>query len=136
MNKYKIVCDGGSLGNPGKGYGSYVVTGVTVYPSGPPLKIEASRIDLGDHLTCNQAEYLILITCLKRLRHLIEKPCEIAIYSDSKLMVMQLNGHWKCRIPHLNELLYEARELLNYSCDMNWIAYWHSRNNSVKKFGH
>ena len=55
--------DGGSLGNPGRGYGSYILFG-------PDSLIEKQKLDYADHgpaVTNNQAEYLTLINALESL---------------------------------------------------------------------
>ena len=62
-NTFEIVFDGGSLGNPGRGYGSYILFG-------PDDLIEKKKLDYADHgpaVTNNQAEYLTLINALESL---------------------------------------------------------------------
>lgn len=132
MTKITIHCDGGSLGNPGRGYGSYEISG-----EGGVLA-ESFRVQFGDNLTNNQAEYLALLSALKGLHNLkaqveLEK-VSLNIISDSRIMVCQLNGGWKCRTIHLQELREEALNLL--SAFYEWQATWSSRTVSVDKFGH
>lgn len=136
--KITIYCDGGSKGNPGKGYGSYEIKSDC-----KTISVCASRLEFGDNLTSNQAEYLALIAALNRLLRLVEgadaerlnigEPF-IEVHSDSKLMVQQVMGYWRCKVPHIRELRFTAVELLRRF--KQWRVHWHPRDVSVKKFGH
>ena len=65
---YEIVFDGGSLGNPGLGYGSYEIT-----TEGAVLH-RVERQEYGQGVTNNQAEYRSLIGALAwLLDHLGER---------------------------------------------------------------
>jgi len=55
---YTITFDGGSLGNPGKGYGSYELRTAT------QTKGDVIRKEFGDRQTNNEAEYKTLIAAL------------------------------------------------------------------------
>lgn len=136
-----LYCDGGSLGNPGKGYGSWQaeVRKLQAIQSG-------KRIQFGDHLTNNQAEYLALLCGLKNIGHSLDqghfrqsgvpiaKECHLRIFSDSRLMVMQIRGRWKCKLLHLRELRDEVKSLL--ARFDRWDASWVPRKEMVKRFGH
>ena len=52
-----VVFDGGSRGNPGQGYGSYMV-------QSPGRKPVVKRAEFGPNYTNNQAEYESLLACL------------------------------------------------------------------------
>ena len=56
-----IVFDGGSLGNPGKGYGSY-----RLRPPGGEWEA-AVRLDFGGGVTNNEAEYRSLLGALEEV---------------------------------------------------------------------
>jgi ribonuclease HI len=129
----ELVFDGGSLGNPGKGYGSFRLT-----VDGEHLSIE--ELDFGDNITNNQAEYGTLIEGLKvAIEYLQEhavspKAASIEILTDSKLVVEQVNGRWKVKNDGLKPLCAEARSLLGQFG--NAKLSWHRRANSVKVLGH
>lgn len=130
MNLILIWFDGGSLGNPGKGYGSYKIDG------GPDLQHGALRMQFGDFLTNNQAEYLALIAALKWLRHNRARVADprLEIRTDSMIVRNQVMRKWKCRMPHLKEL---RDEVLNLLADYrHFEVKWHGRQNNVVLFGH
>ena len=130
---YRLVFDGGSLGNPGHGYGSYHVTS----PRGGTLHEELHFDDRGDQVTNNQAEYLTLIRALERLRDRLgerAREATVEIRGDSQLVINQLNGRWKVRNAELQPLHERARSLLAEFGDVD--LRWHERANSVKILGH
>lgn len=130
-DKFEIIFDGGSKGNPGKGYGSFDITrNGDVFDR----KIE---VQFGDNMTNNQAEYLSLIGALKSI---VSNPgvttenAEITIRGDSQLVIKQLKGEWKVKHANMQPLWAEARGMLT---DVkSWQAIWHDRKNSVRVLGH
>ncbi len=92
--------DGASSGNPGPAAYAYVIrAGGRVYRA-------AGRLGVA---TNNVAEYQALIRCLRRA---LQIGCRgIVIYSDSELLVRQMNGEYAVRSPHLIPLHEEARRL-------------------------
>lgn len=122
-----IRCDGGADPNPGYGYGSWQVE-----MNGEFLQ-KRSRTFLGDPITNNQAEYLILIDCLKTLAGQFPVETALEIYIDAQLVVHQLNGRWKAKHPNIKPLLAECRFLLD---EYTWSARWNGRQNNVNLFGH
>lgn len=124
-----IHFDGGAAPNPGKGYGSFSYTSADV-------DVSRSRFPLGKKITNNQAEYLSLIRALKHLKknHLISNEQPVRIFSDSKLLVNQVGHGWKCKKPHLKELLNQTKQLLSHL--HNWSIEWNPRSVNVAKFGH
>lgn len=62
---YVIVFDGGSLGNPGVGYGSYALLTRNGHRA-------VQRLSLGEYVTNNEAEYDTLIAALRDLIGRIE----------------------------------------------------------------
>lgn len=128
MTKIKIFFDGGARPtNPGNGYGSYQI-------ASEPINRTVSRREFG-WMTNNMAEYQALIEALKWLiHHTEEMDTHLQIYSDSKLVVMQVQGSWKGKVAHLKELREEALHLLG--CFNRWEIHWHGRANNVKRFGH
>lgn len=122
-----IHFDGGCAPtNPGNAYGSYQVESKTV-------NHRVSRMQFGWG-TCNQAEYLALISALKWLSHQQMEPhTRLQIFSDSLLVVKQVRRKWKARCAHIKELRDEAVELLR---PYKWEINWNSRTVNVEKFGH
>lgn len=130
---YEIVFDGGSLGNPGRGYGSFEIRG----PGGYLVRERLSFDHRGDRVTNNQAEYLTLIEALRRaLRDARDRGASAAvrIRGDSSLVINQINGAWKVRNEDLRPLHAEVLGLLD-GID-RWTAEWHPRSKSVKVLGH
>lgn len=128
-----IVCDGGSLGNPGKGYGSYRLadrTGASVI----------ERLDFGPDMTNNQAEYRTLIAALeaaleRAARHGWAAPeLRLKVLTDSQLLVQQVLGKWKVRNAGLQPLNAHARELLARFGSRDVV--WQPRAATVRVLGH
>jgi len=80
----------------------------------------------------NVAEYMALI---ELLRYLVKCNIKaITIYTDSQLVVKQVNGTWGCKAVHLKPLVSKAIELLksfNY-----WNLEWRGRALAVRYLGH
>ncbi len=129
----ELIFDGGSKGNPGKGYGSYRLT-----VNGEDLEIQ--ELDFGDNVTNNQAEYGTLIEGLKsaieylRENGMSPSSASISVLTDSKLVVEQVNGRWKVKHEGLKPLCAEAKALIGQFGNANLS--WHRRANSVKILGH
>jgi probable phosphoglycerate mutase len=129
----RIVFDGGSLGNPGQGYGSYQIT---VGDAAPRI----ARLNFGNPITNNEAEYLALINALEdALTTLTEQGLDplavkVEVLGDSQLVLNQVGGKWKARLPHLQALRDRARALVDR---FGAVALtWHPRINSVRVLGH
>jgi len=128
--RYEIVFDGGALGNPGKGYGSYIV-------SHEGNDIRAQRHDYGDNVTNNQAEYQTLIEALSWLASTLgatASESSVHVNGDSLLVLNQLLGKWKVKNEGLRPLHREASDLIRRFHDVSLV--WHARSNSVKRLGH
>ncbi len=109
-----IYIDGASRGNPGEaGIGIVIKThkGDTLF----------SAAGYAGKTTNNQAEYNALIAALTKLkkdpsliaRDNSSKSTEIVIYSDSELVVKQLNGQYKVKEPELKKLNNRVQELIH-----------------------
>ena len=127
---FVIVFDGGAKGNPGKGYGSFHITG-------PGDFVIHERRAYGDRVTNNVAEYRTLIAALERLRAEIGDNVRMSalhVYGDSQLVINQVNGVWKVKKPWLQPLCDEVVRLLDdfrvYSLS------WQPRTESVRVLGH
>jgi len=97
-NVYTVNIDGASRGNPGPSGAGAVIQA----PDGN--RYEASRY-LGDR-TNNQAEYEALILALEELKKLGVRRAHF--YSDSQLLVKQLNAEYRIRNDGLKPLFGKA----------------------------
>ena len=99
----RLYTDGASRGNPGPAGAGIVIQ------DDNGILIEGKKY-LGV-TTNNTAEYEALIHGLSILKErALFQP--LKIFSDSQLMVRQLNGRYKIKQPHLRELAGKVHELL------------------------
>ncbi len=128
---YAVSFDGGSLGNPGLGYGSYEV-------SGPGIGTQTgSKLEFGQNMTNNQAEFQALIAGLESLLAILgddAASAEVVIRGDSQLVIRGLKGEWRIKHVGLQPLHRHASELLQRFDSVNLT--WQPRNASVRTFGH
>jgi len=117
MNKIKIFTDGAARGNPG--------------PSAIGIVIEASggkktyREFIG-YATNNEAEYKALIFALQKVKLLYgkakSKTLELECFSDSELVVKQLNHQYKVVEESIQKFFLA---LWNLSTDFSKVTYQH-----------
>jgi ribonuclease HI len=127
---YTIVFDGGSLGNPGKGYGSYEIAGLEG-------SVAARKVQFGNDMTNNQAEYRAVIAGLEDLLERVGPSAgslSVAVRGDSQLVIRGLTGEWRVKHPGLQPLHRHASDLLRRFKRVD-VA-WHPRRESVRTFGH
>jgi ribonuclease HI len=128
-----LVFDGGSLGNPGKGYGSFRLS-----VDGVHLPIR--ELQFGDNVTNNQAEYRTLLEGLNEAvqfligNELSPADASITVVTDSKLVVEQVNGNWKVKNEGLKPLRAQAQQLIG-QFGSSRIS-WQPRAETVKILGH
>ncbi len=133
LMELQVVFDGGSRGNPGQGYGSYLV-------QSPGRRPVIKRVEFGDNYTNNQAEYDSLISALEyiidRLTSTGRTPeqVQLDIKTDSDLVVNQLTGAFKVKDASLRKRHDQANSLLGSFAD--WAISWHARDESVRLLGH
>lgn len=97
----RIHIDGAARGNPGP-------AGVGVFIIGPDGAV-AERLHRGiGEATNNVAEYRALLLALERAEAL--GYTDIEVFSDSELLVRQIQGRYQVRHPALKELYAVARE--------------------------
>lgn len=102
LEKIFIYIDGGSRGNPGSGAIGILITdksGKIIYKHGGYI----------GKVTNNQAEYIGLIKALKNVSGHFHG--EVSCFSDSELMIRQLNGKYKVKNPDIRKLFLEVKEL-------------------------
>lgn len=98
-----LYSDGGSRGNPGQ-----AATGIVLID---PLKNEVLR-EYGECIgiqTNNIAEYQALITGLKIAKEFC--PNHLICHLDSELVVKQLNGEYRVKMPTFQPLIQEINDL-------------------------
>lgn len=99
----KLFTDGGARGNPGPAAVAALALGLDGQ--------EIFRVNRAiGHSTNNQAEYLALIEGLNAAKKAGVKSIEC--FSDSQLMVNQLNGAYKVKDLKLKPLFAEVRAIL------------------------
>jgi ribonuclease HI len=95
--------DGGARGNPGE-------AGAGVFfqdRGGAPLERIARYLG---RATNNTAEYQALLIALARAREAGVR--HLRVFSDSELLVNQVNGRYRTKVPHLQRYLQEAIRLM------------------------
>lgn len=117
MKKLTIYTDGASRGNPGLAACAWLILdGCEV--------LEAESAGVGEN-TNNFAEYTALINALKAAKkYCTAEETEIDAYSDSELMVKQLNGQYAVRAPALKEKYAEVKRLAEAYAS---VSYTHVR---------
>jgi ribonuclease HI len=102
LDEAKLYTDGGSRGNPGDSACAYVICDMD------DTVVEKSGFYMG-LATNNQAEYMAFKKGLERARNLgIDK---ISLFSDSQLVVNQMNGIYKVKNQELAPLHQDVKEL-------------------------
>ena len=129
METVKIYFDGGSNRFEKKAYGSYEIHFRN--------RVEREhRFDLGWPKTSNEAEYLSLLRALEKMPSMGVDPftSSIEIFSDSELVVCQLQGTYRVKSPKMKPL---HQSVIGWvSGFVNRSVKWRSRSNNVKMFGH
>ncbi len=101
MSDFVAYVDGGSQGNPGPSGIGIVLDGSEL----PTIRI-AKWIGCQDN---NVAEYVALLEALQCAMNL--KARKLHVYSDSEVVVRQMNGDYTCRSPRLYSLNWICRKL-------------------------
>lgn len=105
-----VYTDGGALNNPGPAASAFAI-----FRGGKMIASEAKSIGTN---TNNVAEYTALIIALEHVKKLMSEPSfqptsRVAVFSDSQLMVNQLNGLYKVKNSRMHELVLKVRVLEN-----------------------
>jgi ribonuclease HI len=103
MTKITIYTDGACRGNPGPSAIAFLI----LDNEGEILEEHSEYVGIG---TNNEAEYKALISALQKAKDFGE---EIEVYSDSNLVVNQMNGHWRINHPNMKPLWRKAIGLKN-----------------------
>jgi ribonuclease HI len=125
--KLVLVFDGGSKGNPGMGYGSYAVT--------VDDKTTITRLEFGNGVTNNEAEYDTFITALETLiKQFDTGQINLEARGDSQLVIYQVLGKWKARDSRMRARRDRVRELLRHYKSFRLVL--QPREDSVRVLGH
>ncbi|MBL7047787.1 MAG: ribonuclease HI family protein [Candidatus Marinimicrobia bacterium] len=108
-----IYTDGGARGNPGP-----AASGVVIFDDQEKILGEYSEF-LGE-ATNNQAEYRAIVLALEKAIELEGE--KIILYSDSELVIKQLNHKYKVKDSKLSALFVE---IWNLAQNFNSIEYQH-----------
>ena len=98
-----IYTDGASRGNPGPAAAAFIMTDTAGFRL-------CAKAEFLENATNNIAEYTALLNSLKTVRQMGIK--EVQIYSDSELMVRQLNGIYRVKNDKIKVLFEECMSLL------------------------
>ena len=98
-----LFTDGGSRGNPGPAGAGFVIKAPAAKP------ILSRGIFLGQ-TTNNVAEYTAVKEGLPRHKDMQAK--SVRLFSDSQLLVRQINGQYKVKSDNLKDLYADCMELL------------------------
>ncbi|MFW6285553.1 MAG: ribonuclease HI family protein [Nanoarchaeota archaeon] len=108
---FNIFTDGASRGNPGK-----AGIGIVIYKNDKCIE-EIS--DFIGNKTNNEAEYFAIIRALEKLLELNSNN-KANLFSDSELLIKQINGIYKVKSKNLIELNNKVRLLLK-KLDVNFV---------------
>lgn len=122
LEKAETYVDGAAKGNPGP-----AGIGVVIKADGKIFKIA----EYVGTRTNNQAEYLALIKALTKLRELDVR--KVFVYSDSVLLVKQVNGEYRVRHPELKTLHQKVQELLGMFEEFRIIHVDREKNREADK---
>jgi ribonuclease HI len=129
---YVIVFDGGSQGNPGRGFGSYAVLAHG--------QRDVKRLSFGDGMTNNEGEYATLIHALDDVQGRIERASRlpeefsIEVCGDSSLVLKQVSGEWKAKDERMRLMRDSVRRSLGRFKDNRLTR--QPREKSVAVLGH
>ncbi len=113
MNDVIIRTDGGAFKNPGPAASAFVVE-----KNKRTICIHSEYIGVA---TNNEAEYKAVIMALKYVKEKFVTK-EISIFSDSQLVVKQLNGEYKVKAAGIIPLWSRAKELMSeINVSINWV---------------
>jgi len=109
MEKFIVYTDGGARGNPGPAALGYVIKD----ERGKTLKEHGEYIG---EKTNNEAEYKAVIFALKKIKSLWgkdkAKKAEVQVFSDSQLIIRQLNRQYKVENENMQKFFLELWNLI------------------------
>lgn len=103
--KIQVYTDGASRNNPGPSASGYMIFD-------EERRAIAKGFFYNGKKTNNIAEYLAIIAALKKVLSEFGAKVDVALFSDSMLVVNQLQGNYKVKDAKLKALWKEAREIV------------------------
>ena len=111
MGRHLIIyTDGGSRGNPGPGAAAYVL-------SDQANNVIAGKAFFSEETTNNVAEYMGLLRGLEAAKK--AEADSIELFSDSELIVKQINGQYRVKSDNLRAAYNKCMDLLSGFDDWN-----------------
>lgn len=111
-----LYTDGGSRGNPGHAAWAFMAY------DGDGVECRRGSGYIGDHHTNSESEYRAVIEGLKALDGFTGI---VEVYSDSLLVISQLQGQWRVKRPHLRKLYAKVVAALRGFHEVRFM--WRSR---------
>lgn len=102
----KIYTDGAARGNPGKSASGYSL-------SDAHGKLIYKNTEYNGIATNNVAEYNAVVNALRKVIDRLGSDNDVELFSDSKLIVNQINGNYRVKDSKLKELNSEVMVLLS-----------------------
>jgi ribonuclease HI len=124
---WKVTTDGGCPANPGPGAFAFVID------KGDGTKI--TRSGFLPVATNNTAEYRAVTAAAIFLHSVQQHPERIEFWSDSELIVRQLNGVYQCRNEMLHPVYLEAKKAIETLRKVTHAAVtlqWFRRENNME----
>lgn len=115
----KVWADGGCSENPG----GHIASGIYITTDNDEEIVRFGKYH--GKGTNNEAEYHAAIEALNWLLLKGYKETTIQVFMDSKLIVMQFNGKWKCKKQHLAILNRQLKGIANHFTNeivFTWIS--------------
>jgi phosphoribosylglycinamide formyltransferase-1 len=104
IEQITVYTDGGSRGNPGPAAAGFVL----IDPNGNQLQSKAFFLG---QTTNNTAEYTAIIKALQAAKQIGAK--QLTVFSDSELLVKQINGQYKVKSEQIRPLFQQTINLIN-----------------------
>lgn len=118
-----VYTDGASRNNPGESASGFIIQD----KNGEYIECFYNGIK-----TNNEAEYLAVIAAMKKLKERKNIYDIITIFSDSELMIKQLQGNYKVKTPSIMVLYEEALSLFKEFSSLHFKNLPRSNKNITK----
>ena len=102
-DKITAYIDGGSRGNPGPAAAGFVLTDTN------GIQLQAKALVIG-RTTNNVAEYTSLVKAIESAKQISTD--QLTVFSDSELLVKQINGQYRVKSEQIRPLFQQAIDLL------------------------
>ena len=104
IEQITVYIDGGSRGNPGPAAAGFILADHN------GTQLQAKALFLGQ-TTNNVAEYTAIIKALEAVKQMGAK--QLTVFSDSELLVKQINGQYKVKSEQIRPLFRQTINLIN-----------------------